>query len=96
MQTGLYDKNGEQIEIGDKVKLVLANGEEREFVVEFKTVQRTVKSHPDFDDKFAKVNITGVVFCWNGYDLYPCIDENGIPDNEKMEIVEKAAGESEV
>lgn len=90
MQTGLFDRNGNQIRVGDKVRLILDTGEERIFDVCFKTVQRTVKCHPDFDDEFAKVNITGVVFCWMGYDLFPCIDENGVPDNEKMEIVESA------
>lgn len=88
MQTGLFDKNGNQIEVGDKVKL-LVDGEERIFDVCFKTVQRTVKSHPDFIDRYARVNITGIVFCWNGYDLFPCVDKNGTPDNEKMQIVEK-------
>lgn len=90
MQTGLVDKNGHQIEVGDKVRLVV-DGEERIFDVCFKTVERTVKTHPDFIDRYARVNITGIVFAWNGYDLYPCVDENGIPDNEKMEIVEKGS-----
>jgi hypothetical protein len=88
MQTGLFDKNGNQIKVGDKVRLILDNGEERIFDVCFKTVSRTVKNHPDFVDRYAHVNITGIVFVWNGYDLFPCIDENGVPDNEKMEIVE--------
>ena len=90
MQTGLVDKNGHQIEVGDKVRLVV-DGEERIFDVCFKTVERTVKSHPDFIDRYARVNITGIVFVWNGYDLFSCVDENGIPDNEKMEIVEKGS-----
>lgn len=89
MQTGLLDKNGNEIGIGDKVRLVV-DGEERIFEVCFKTVKRTVKSHPDFVDRYAHVNITGVVFNWNGYDLFPCVDENGVPDNEKMEVIEKA------
>lgn len=87
MQTGLHDKNGRQIKIGDKVRLILDNGEERVYDVQFRTVQRTVKTHPDFVDRYARVNITGVVFCWNGYELFPCVDENGVPDSEKMEIV---------
>ena len=40
-----------------------------------------------FDEEFAKVSITGVVFSWEGYDLFPCVDGDGVPDNEKMEIV---------
>lgn len=87
MKTGLFDKNGRQIKIGDKVRLILDNGEERVFDVQFRTVQRTVKCHPEFDDEFAKVNITGVVFCWNGFELFPCVDENGVSDTAKMEVI---------
>lgn len=89
MKTGLLDKNGNEIEIGDKVKLQLPSGEERIFEVQFKTVTRQVKNPPDFDNDFSKVNITGVVFTWMGYDLFPCVNEDGIADNEKMEIVKK-------
>lgn len=87
METGLFDKNGTPIKPGDRTRLVLKSGEVREFDVCLKTVERTVKSHPDFDDKYAKVAITGIVFCWNGYDLFPCVDENGISDVEKMEVI---------
>ena len=41
METGLFDKNGAPINVGDKTRLVLENGEVREFDVRFKTVQRT-------------------------------------------------------
>lgn len=95
MKTGLYDKNGKEIRFGDKVKLILDDGEERIFDVCYKTVERRVVSHPDFEEKYAKVRITGVVFCWKGYDLFPCVDSEGIPDNQKMEIVEEATGETE-
>ena len=87
MITGLHDKNGRQIKIGDKVRLILDNGEERVFDVQFRTVQRTVKCHPAFDDEFAKVNITGVVFCWNGFELFPCVDKDGVSDTAKMEVI---------
>lgn len=87
METNLYDKNGRMICIGDQVRLELDSGEVRIFDVCFKTVTRTVKCHPDFDDEYAKVNITGVVFCWNGYDLFPCVDENGVSDVSKMEVI---------
>lgn len=89
MHTGLFDKNGTPINVGDRTKLVLDNGEVREFDVCFKTVQRAVKSHPDFDDDFAKVNITGIVFCWNGYDLFPYVDEYGVSDVAKMEVIRR-------
>lgn len=88
IQTGLFDRNGDQIKVGDKVRLVLDDGEERIFDVCFKTVQRIVKSHPDFDEEYAKVAITGIVFCWKGYDLFPCVDQNGVPDTCKMEIIQ--------
>lgn len=87
MDTGLFDKNGTPIKVGDKTRLVLDDGEEREFDVCFKTVIRTVKCHPDFDDEYSKVAITGIVFSWEGYDLFPCIDENGISDISKMEVI---------
>lgn len=87
MNTGLKDKNGTPIMTGDRIRLVLDDGEIREFDVCFKTVERTVKSHPDFHDRYARVAITGVVFCWERYDLFPCIDENGISDVTKMEVI---------
>lgn len=86
--TGLFDKAGREIKIGDKTKLILDSGEERIFDVCFKTVTRTVKCHPDFDDRYSKVKITGVVFCWNGYDLFPCVNEKGESDVSKMEIIQ--------
>ena len=41
METGLFDKNGTPINIGDRTRLVLKDGEVREFDVRFKTVKRT-------------------------------------------------------
>lgn len=87
MNTGLFDKNGSPINIGDRTRLILDDGEVREFDVCFKTVNRTVKCPPDFDDEYAKVAITGIVFCWNCYDLFPCVDENGVMDTSKMEVI---------
>lgn len=92
LQTGFYDKNGNLIEVGDTVKLILDDGEERILDVRFKTVQRIVKCHQDFDDEYAKVAITGIVFCWEGYELFPCVDENGVLDTSKMEIIKKGGG----
>lgn len=62
MSTGLLDKNRIPINVGDRVRLVLGDEEVREFDVCFKTVERVVKCHPDFDDEYSKVAITGIVF----------------------------------
>ena len=85
--TGLKDSKGKEICTGHIVKLKLDNGESRKFKVKEKTVIREVINYPDFIDGTSKVAITGIVFCWEGYDLFPCVDEHGIPDNEKMTIV---------
>lgn len=85
--TGLYDREGFEVKVGDKVQLILDDGEERIFDVEVKTVERVVKCHSDFDDKYARVQITGVVFCWNGYELFPCVDSDGASDVNKMKII---------
>lgn len=89
METGFIDKNGTPINIGDRTRLVLDSGEVREFDVCFKKVTRIVKNHPDFIDGHSHVEITGIVFCWNGYDLFPCVDENGVSDVSKMEVIAK-------
>jgi ferredoxin len=86
-ETGILDKHGNMIFVGNFTRLVV-DGDERIFKVEKKTVIRQVKNHPSFVKGMSKVAITGYVFSWNGYDLFPCVDENGIPDNEQMEIVQ--------
>lgn len=85
--TGRNDKNGKLIFENDITKLVLPNGEVRYFKVSFKKVIRKVLCHPDFDDDVAKVELNAICFVWNGYELFPCIDENGISDISKMEVV---------
>ncbi|WP_289141516.1 YopX family protein [uncultured Brevibacillus sp.] len=83
---GIHDKKGNEIYAGDIVELPLDGGETRLLVVAIETVMREVVSHPSFDGATAKVAITGVVFKWKGYELFPCINK-GIPDNLKMEVV---------
>ena len=90
MDTGLFDKNGTPIFTGDKTRLVLDNGEVREFDVRFKTINRTtVKTLPGFEPETTEVSITGIFFCWEGYDLPPCVDENEVSDVEKMEVIQE-------
>ncbi|MBO5208056.1 MAG: hypothetical protein J6B68_01790 [Lachnospiraceae bacterium] len=85
--TGLKERNGKLIWENDITKLVLPDGEVRYFKVSFKKVIRKVLCHPDFDDDVAKVELNAICFEWNGYELFPCIDENGVSDVSKMEVV---------
>lgn len=85
--TGPKDKNRKKIFEGDIVKLILQDGEIRYFRVSIKSVTRKVLCHPDFDDEVSKVEITGVVFEWNGYELFPCVDTYGVPDYKMMEVI---------
>lgn len=88
MNTGLFDKNGTPINVGDRTRLVLDDGEVREFDVCFKTVKRTtVKTLQGFEPETAVVSITGIFFCWQGNDLLPCVDKNGVSDVAKMEVI---------
>ena len=89
MNTGLFDKNGTPINIGDRTRLILDDGEVREFEVCFKTVQRTtIKTFRGFAPENVDVSITGIFFCWVGNDLLPRVDENGVSDVEKMEVIQ--------
>lgn len=97
MNTGLYDKNGTPINVGDRTRLVLEDGEVREFEVCFKTVQRTtIKTLRGFEPESVDVSITGIFFCWNGNALLPCVDENGVSDVEKMEVIKQMSGREAV
>lgn len=97
MNTGLFDKNGTSINVGDRTRLVMEDGEVREFEVCFKTVQRTtIKTLRGFEPESVDVSITGIFFCWKGNDLLPCVDENGISDVEKMEVIKQMSGSEAV
>lgn len=85
--TALRDTYSNLIWESDIVKLVLESGEVRYFKVSYKRVIRKVICHPDFDDDIAKVELNAICFEWNGYELFPCIDEYGVSDVSKMEIV---------
>jgi uncharacterized phage protein (TIGR01671 family) len=83
--TGFVDMDGKKIFDGDITELEMPDGSGiRRFLVRLDTVDRTVVNHPDFDPWMSKVRIRGVAFKWNGYDLAPCVDENGKSDCEKM------------
>ncbi len=81
------DWKGRRIFDRDIVRLILPDGEIRYFKVSIKSVVRKVLCHPDFDDEYSKVEITGVVFEWNGYELFPCVDTYGVPDYKMMKVV---------
>ncbi len=56
----------------------------------FKTVKRTrLKTLPGFEPEEVELSITGVVFCWQGNDLFRALMKNGVSDVEKMEVLEK-------
>lgn len=71
----------------DITELMLPDGDVRHFEVDIRTVIRDVVSHPDFDAPIEKVAITGVVFLWDGYELFPCVDDIGVIDTSKMSII---------
>ncbi|MBS6195457.1 MAG: hypothetical protein KH828_07750 [Clostridiales bacterium] len=85
--TGLKDKDGKRIWENDITKLLLDGGEARYFKVSFKKVIRKVVSYPDFCEPVAKVELNAVCFEWDGYELFPCVDEKGVSDVAKMEVV---------
>lgn len=89
--TGYNDKKGKEMYTGDITTLVV-DGEKRTFeVVEINT-DREYNTLKGFDGKAVKVRLQGVIaFKWvadnETYYLLPCVDDKGVCDTERMEIV---------
>jgi len=78
---------GQEIYEGDVVELDIGDGEKRRLIVRIGTVNREVVCYPGFAVKSTKVSMTGVFFEWEGYQLLPCVDDDGISDSEKVEVI---------
>ena len=86
--TGFVDKDGTPIFTNDLVELVV-DGEVRTFRVVVGAVNRKVKNHYSFANNYSLVLIKGIMFEWqeNEFYLFPCVDENGLPDTCRMKVV---------
>lgn len=84
---GLRDANGNVIHVGDRTRLILDDGEIREFDVVFETINRNVNTYEDFDPNSVDVAITGIFFKWEDNYLLPCVNDDGTSDVSKMEVV---------
>jgi len=103
-ETEYRDRHGKQMYTGDIVVLEV-DGDIREFVVDRATVEREYNTLPGFMGETVKVRLSGVVvFRWVGPDgiihqLLPCVNEAGVADPYRMEIIgtvaERAVRESE-
>ena len=103
-ETEYTDKHGKRMYTGD-ITTLLVDGEVREFVVDRATVDREYKTLRGFEGETVKVRLAGVVvFRWVAPDgiihqLLPCVNEAGVADPYRMEIIgtvaEKAVHESE-
>ncbi len=91
-ETEYTDIHGKQMYTGD-ITTLLVDGEVREFVVDRATVDREYNTLPGFDGETVKVRLAGVVvFRWIDskgiiHQLLPCVDEKGIADPYRMEII---------
>ena len=106
-QTPYRDKHGREIYTGD-ITAMEVDGQIREFVVDKATVDRGYNRLPGFagrDGSTVKVRLADVViFRWIDPEgavrqLLPCVDEAGVCDTERMEVIgtvtERGVRESE-
>ena len=83
------DKNGRHIWDNDITKLVLPDGEVRYFKVSIKKTIWSTISYTDFGypEVPKKIELNAVCFESDGHNWYPCLDENGVSDVDKMEVI---------
>jgi len=103
-ETEYRDRHGKQMYTGDIATLEV-DEELREFEVVEITTEREYNTLPGFEGGTVKVRLSGVIaFRWraqdgNTYDLLPCVNEAGVADPFRMEIIdtvaERAVRESE-
>lgn len=103
-QTEYRDRNGKPMYTGDIATLEV-DGQLREFEVVEITTEREYNTLPGFVGKTVKVRLSGVIaFRWRTqegetFDLLPCVNEAGVADPFRMEIIdtvhERAVRESE-
>ena len=100
-QTPYRDKNGKEMYTGDIVALEV-DGQAREFVVDKTTVDREYNTLPGFTGKERLADV--VIFRWIDtegiiHQLLPCVDDMGVSDTARMEIIgtvaERGVQESE-
>ena len=89
--TGYKDIKGKEIFTGDITELDV-DGELRQFEVVETTVDREYNTQKGFLGDTVKVRLQGAIaFRWvipeGTYYLLPCVDENGVCDTERMNIV---------
>lgn len=103
-QTEYRDRNGKPMYTGDITTLEV-DGELRGFEVVEITTEREYNTLPGFEGKTVRVRLSGVIaFRWRTqegevFDLLPCVNEAGVADPFRMEIIdtvhERAVRESE-
>ena len=84
--TGLKDMYEKKIFEKDILKSVIPDGTIRYFVVEWANEDRILRPLSNFVPDGNPIRISGWCFNWNGHRLYPTVMD-GVPDNERMEIV---------